>query len=98
MTKSVRFWIPNDRSLSTVESFGAGGRQTFAQAGPREETLVVKPEREGRRADAMERVLIAYDELTETIGRPEGAFIEEIQAAVEYLLDAVKVAGKEAPR
>jgi len=60
--------------------------------------LMVKRERESRCADAMERVLIAYDELTETIRRPEGAFIEEIQAAVEYLLDAVKVAGKEAPR
>ena len=59
---------------------------------------MVNLERESRCSDAMERVLIAYDELMETFGRPEGAFIEEIQAAVEYLLDAVKVAGKEAPR
>lgn len=59
--------------------------------------LMVKRERERRRPDAMERVLIAYHELTETIGRPEGTLIEEIQAAVEYLLDAVKAAGKEAP-
>ena len=59
--------------------------------------LMVKRERENCGADAMERVLIAYYELTETIGRPQGAFIEEVQAAVEYLLDAVKVAGKEAP-
>jgi hypothetical protein len=60
--------------------------------------LMVKRERESRCSGAMERVLIAYDELTEMIGRPEGTLIEEIQAAVEYLLDAVKVAGKEAPR
>ena len=59
---------------------------------------MLKRKRESRCEDAMERVLIAYDELTETIGRPEGALIEEIQAAVEYLLDAVKLAGKEAPR
>jgi hypothetical protein len=58
---------------------------------------MVKSAKERRGADAMERVLIAYRELTETIRRPEGALIEEIQAAVEYLLDAVKVAGKEAP-
>ena len=57
-----------------------------------------REKKENRGADAMERVLIAYHELTETIGRPEGALIEEIQAAVEYLLDAVKVAGKEEPR
>jgi hypothetical protein len=60
-------------------------------------TLMVKRGREGRRVDAVERVLNAYDELTKMIGRSEGACIEEIQAAVEYLLDAVKVARKEAP-
>jgi hypothetical protein len=60
--------------------------------------FMVKREKESRCSDGMEQVLIAYDELTEMIGRPEGAFIEEIQATVEYLLDAVKVAGKRAPR
>jgi hypothetical protein len=59
---------------------------------------MVKREREIRGEDAMKRVLIAYHELTETIDRPQGAFLEEIQAAVEYLLDAVKVAGKETLR
>lgn len=53
--------------------------------------------RGSRRADAIEGVLIAYAELTKTIGRSEGACIEEIQAAVEYLLDAVKAASRETP-
>jgi hypothetical protein len=59
---------------------------------------MVKPEQESRCADPIEQVLTAYDELTKTIGRSEGARIEEIQAAVEYLLDAVKVASRVAPR
>ncbi len=53
--------------------------------------------RGSRWADAIEGVLIAYAELTKTIGRSEGACIEEIQAAVEYLLDAVKAASRETP-
>jgi hypothetical protein len=81
------------RQLSRLEL--VGDRLSLERPGRGND--MVKLEREGRCADAMERVLTAYDELTETIGRPDGAFIEEIQAAVEYLLDAVKVAGKEAP-
>lgn len=59
---------------------------------------MVEGVREGRGAAAVERLFIAYDELTKTIDRSEGARIEDIQAAVEFLLDAVKVARKDGPR
>jgi hypothetical protein len=83
--------------LSPVESLEVGQRVTLAPAGPREEAFMDKPRQESRCADPIERVLTAYDELTKTMSRSEGASIEEIQAAVEYLLDAVKVAAKKAP-
>ena len=54
--------------------------------------------REDYRADAIECVFMAYNELSKTIGRSEGARIDDIQAAVEHLLDAVKVARKDALR
>ena len=59
---------------------------------------MVRRGREDHRADANECVFMAYDELTKTIGRSEGACIDDIQAAVEHLLDAVKVARKDALR
>ena len=54
--------------------------------------------REDHRADAIECVFMAYNELSKTIGHPEGACIDDIQAAVEHLLDAVKVARKDTLR
>jgi hypothetical protein len=57
---------------------------------------MVRGDREDYRADAIESVFTAYDELGKMIGRSEGACIEDIQAAVEHLLDAVKVARKDA--
>ena len=54
--------------------------------------------REDHRADVIECVFMAYNELSKTIGRSEGASIDDIQAAVEHLLDAVKVARKDALR
>ena len=50
-----------------------------------------------RRAAAIKRVFNAYDELTQMIDRSEGASIEDVQAAVEYLLDAVKAARVHGP-
>lgn len=57
---------------------------------------MVRRGREDYRADAIKSVFTAYDELSKTIGRPEGSGIDDIQAAVEHLLDAVKVARKDA--
>ena len=57
---------------------------------------MVRRGREDHGADAIECVFIAYDELTKMIGRSEGAPLDDIQAAVEHLLDAVKVARKDA--
>ena len=57
---------------------------------------MVRRDREDYRADAIESVFMAYNELSKTIGRSEGACIEDIQGAVEHLLDAVKVARKDA--
>jgi len=54
--------------------------------------------REDCSADAIESVFMAYDELSKTIGRSEGAFVDDVQAAVEHLLDAVKVVRKDALR
>jgi hypothetical protein len=59
---------------------------------------MVRGDREDCRADAIESVFTAYDELSKTIGRSEGAPLDDIQAAVEHLLDAVKVARKDALR
>ena len=59
---------------------------------------MVRRDREDHRAGAIESVFIAYNELSKTIGRSEGASIDDIQAAVEHLLDAVKVARKDALR
>lgn len=59
---------------------------------------MVRRDREDHRADANECMFMAYDELTKTISRSDGARIDDIQAAVEYLLDAVKVARKDALR
>jgi 2-keto-3-deoxy-L-rhamnonate aldolase RhmA len=55
---------------------------------------MVRGDREDYRAEAIESVFRAYDELSQTIGRSEGAPLDDIQAAVEHLLDAVKVAEK----
>ena len=57
---------------------------------------MIRRGQEDHSADAIECVFIAYDELTITLGRSEGACIDDIQAAVEHLLDAVKVARKDA--
>jgi hypothetical protein len=59
---------------------------------------MVRQDREHYRADTIESVFTAYDELSKTIGRSEGASIDDLQAAVEHLLDAVKVARKDARR
>ena len=59
---------------------------------------MVRRDREDYRADAIESVFTAYDELSNTIDHSEGACIDDIQAAVEHLLDAVKVARKDALR
>jgi len=59
---------------------------------------MVRRGREDYRADAIESVFTAYNELSKTIGRSEGAPLDDIQAAVEHLLDAVKVARKDALR
>ena len=59
---------------------------------------MIRRGQEDHRADAIECVFIAYDELTKTIGRSEGACLDDVQAAVEHLLDAVKVARKDALR
>jgi hypothetical protein len=59
---------------------------------------MVRGDREDYRANAIESMFTAYDELSKTIGRSEGACIDDIQAAVEHLLDAVKVARKDALR
>jgi len=62
---------------------------------------MVRRDREDHRAGgagAIESVFIAYNELSKTIGRSKGASIDDIQAAVEHLLDAVKVARKDALR
>jgi hypothetical protein len=75
-----------------------GGGKLALKVGPREETRMVRQSREDHRADAIECVFRAYDELTKTIGRSEGACIDDLQAAVEYLLDEVKVARKDAQR
>ena len=63
-----------------------------------EETRMARRDREDYRADAIESVFMAYNELSKTIGRSGGASIDDLQAAVEHLLDAVKVARKEALR
>ena len=59
---------------------------------------MVREDREDYRAEAIESVFRAYDELSKTIGPSEGAPLDDIQAAVEHLLDAVKVARKDAQR
>ena len=59
---------------------------------------MVRRDREDHSADANESVFMAYNELSKTISRSEGASIDDIQAAVEHLLDAVKVARKDALR
>jgi hypothetical protein len=59
---------------------------------------MVRRGREDYRADAIESVFTAYNELSKTIGRSEGAPLDDIQAAVEHLLDAVKVARKDSLR
>lgn len=59
---------------------------------------MVRRDREHYREDTIESVFTAYDELSKTIGRSEGASIDDLQAAVEHLLDAVKVAKKDALR
>ena len=59
---------------------------------------MVRRDREHYREDNIESVFTAYDELSKTIGRSEGASIDDLQAAVEHLLDAVKVAKKDALR
>jgi hypothetical protein len=63
-----------------------------------EETRMARRDREDYRADAIESVFMAYNELSKTIGRSGGASIDDLQAAVEHLLDAVKVARKDALR
>ena len=59
---------------------------------------MVRGDREDYRADAIESVFTAYDELSKTIDRSAGACIDDVQAAVEHLLDAVKVARKHAQK
>jgi 2-keto-3-deoxy-L-rhamnonate aldolase RhmA len=59
---------------------------------------MARRDREDYRADAIGSVFMAYNELSKTIGRSGGASIDDLQAAVEHLLDAVKVARKDALR
>ena len=59
---------------------------------------MVRSDREDYRPDAIESVFTAYDELSKAIDHSDGASIDDVQAAVEHLLDAVKAARKEAVR